>query len=327
MTSEPIFIVGMNGSGTTMLLDCLNNHPDIYGFRRETKIIPYFIQSAGKYGDLSNDENFRNMWDEFRSISLFKYVNNGNKVPFPEDWRDAPRSVAGVIDGTLAYFAEKDGKSRWCEKTPMHAQHITLLSEAFPGAKFIHIIRDGRACAASFHRRWGFTPELTVYRWKHIVREARRQGNLVPERYFELHYEELTNDPETWLRKVCSFLQVPYDARVITLSRVRKFSGSSDDVITKREEYWPAYFTADKIYGFDRVSGKTLHGFGYRTKNSDGDEEPAALRIKYWMYKDNIRQGIRSIRNELMRSKGGGKWDDLSSRIFNAIKQRLTNRM
>jgi hypothetical protein len=326
-TSKPVFVVGMNGSGTTMLLDCLDNHPELYGFRRETKVIPYFIQSAGKYGDLSRDENFRRLWDDFRSITFFKYVNNGRNVPLPDNWRDAPRSVSGVIDGTLTYFAKKENKTRWCEKTPMHAQHICLLADAFPDAKFIHIIRDGRSCAASFHRRWGFTPELTVYRWKHIVRDAQRQGSTLPDRYFELRYEDLTNDPECWLKKVCSFLQVPYDASVITLSRVRKHSGSSDAVITKREEYWRTYFTIEQQDEFDRVAGKLLNGLGYSTKNPFCDEDPASWRIKYWAYIDNIRQGIRSIRNELMRSRDGGKWDDLSSRILNAIKQRLTNRV
>ena len=326
-TSKPIFIVGMNGSGTTMLLDCLDNHPDIFGFDRETKIIPYFIQSAGKYGDLSQDDNFIKMWEDFLNISFFKYVNKGKKVPLPENWLDAPRSVAGVIDGTFNYFAEKDGKSRWCEKTPMHAQHICLLAETFPGAKFIHIIRDGRACAASFHRRWGFIPELTVYRWKHTVQEAQRQGNTIPDRYFELHYEELSDDPETWLRKVCSFLQVPYDQRIITLSRVHRHSGSSDMVITKHEEYWRDYFSTDKINDLDLIAGKAIHYLGYKTKHPDGDKEPGALRIKYWMYKDNIKQGVKIIRDELACRKTGGNWDDLSGKILNAIRQRFTNRL
>lgn len=325
--SKPVFIVGMNGSGTTMLLDCLDNHPDIYGFRRETKIIPYFIQKAGKYGDLSHDENFRKMWEDFRSISFFKYVNKGNKVPLPENWQSTPRSAAGVIDGTLNYFAEKDGKSRWCEKTPMHAQHISLLAENFPNARFIHIIRDGRACAASFHRRWGYAPDLTVYRWKHIIEDAQRQGESIPDRYFELYYEKLTDDPETCLKNVCRFLQVPYDPSIITLSRVRAFSGSSDAVITKREEYWREYFSADQIDAFGLVAGKIMHRLGYDTEHPDGDEEPGILRIKYWMYRDNIKQGLNILRNEVIHRKKGGKWDDMSSRILNAIRQRFTNRL
>lgn len=310
-----------------MLLDCLNNHPDIYGFRRETKVIPYFINSATKYGDLSDDKNFRRMWEDFLNVSFFKYVNDGRKVPLPGNWRDAPRSVAGVIDGALTYFAEKDGKSRWCEKTPMHAQHISLLADTFPSAKFVHIIRDGRACAASFHRRWGFTPRLTVYRWKHIIQEAKRQGSTIPGRYFELHYEGLTEDPESWLQRVCDFLQIPYNPSIITLSRVRVHSGSSDAVITRREEYWRDYFTVDEIERFDSIAGKVIHDLGYKTSHPEGDTDPGALRIKYWTYSDNVRQVAYALRQEIGYRKSGGKWDDLTGRILNAVRQRLTNRL
>ncbi|MGV7235034.1 MAG: sulfotransferase family protein [Nitrosomonadaceae bacterium] len=326
VTSKPIFIVGMNGSGTTMLLDCLDNHPDIYGFERETKIIPYFIQSAGKYGDLSQDDNFLKMYEDFLNVSFFKYVNNGKKVPLPENWRDVPRSVASVIDGTFNYFAETKGKSRWCEKTPMHAQHISLLAETFPGAKFLHIIRDGRACSASFHRRWGYTPELSVYRWKHIVQEAQRQGNMIPDRYFELHYEDLTSDPEAWMQNICRFLQVHFDPKLITLSRARDFTGSSDTVIVKREEYWQDYLSADKIDALECIAGKTMHRLGYKINNADGDNDPGILRIKYWTYTGNIRLGARIMRNELKYRKNSGKWDDFSGKLINALRQSLTKR-
>jgi hypothetical protein len=327
VTSKPIFIVGMNGSGTTMLLNSLDSHPDIYGFSRETKIIPYFIQSAGKFGDLTIDKNFRRMWDAFLGVSFFKYVNNGKSVPIPEYWQNVPRSAAGVIDGTLKYFAQKEGKSRWCEKTPMHAQHIPLLARNFPNAKFIHIIRDGRACAASFHRRWGFTPELTVYRWKHIVQEARRQGDRLPGRYYELHYEDLTNNPEIWLKDICRFLQVPYNPRILALSHVRQYSGSSDAVITRRKEYWRDYFSAEKIDALDCLAGKTLYSIGYKTKHPESDKEPGILRVKYWMYNDNFKHGVKILRNELAYRRSGGKWDDLSGKLLNSIRQRLTNRL
>jgi len=317
----------MNGSGTTMLLDCLNGHPDLFGFRRETKILPYFIQSSQKYGDLSKDKNFKKMWDDFRRMSCFKYVNNGKAVPLPEDWPDTPRNVAGVIDRTFLYFADKEGKSRWCEKTPMHAQHICLLARTFPEARFIHIIRDGRACAASFHRRWRYTPELTIYRWKSIALEARRQGQTIPDRYFELRYEDLTDSPETWLKKLCDFLQIPDDRRMVTLSRVRKHSGSSESKITRRSEYWRDYFTPQKLEALEQIAGKALHNLGYSTDNPDRDDDPSWIRIKYWTYKDNIRQGLHYIRKEMSRGKRHGKWTDLSERILDAIRQRISNRI
>lgn len=59
---RPVFCVGMNGSGTTMLRDSLERHPYIYGYPRETKIIPSLIESQSKFGDLHTDENFRALW-------------------------------------------------------------------------------------------------------------------------------------------------------------------------------------------------------------------------------------------------------------------------
>src|SRR5690606_12199558 len=124
------------------------------------------------------------------------------------------------LDGVLRYFAAREGKSRWCEKTPQHAQHLDSLSLLFPRARFIHLVRDGRDCAASFYRRWKRAPELTMHRWKHVVRLARSQGaQLGPERYLELRFEALTADPDHWLRRICDFVGVAFDPAVLQSSR------------------------------------------------------------------------------------------------------------
>ena len=324
--SHPVFIVGMNGSGTTMLISCLDSHSQLYGFERETKILPYFIQSAKKYGDLSDDDNFYRLWEYFLSFSFFKYVNMGNDVPMPKNWKDVPRTPAGIIDQTFLYFAQQQQKNRWIEKTPMHAQHIPLLAKCFPTAKFIHIIRDGRACASSFHRRWKYTPELTIYRWKNIVSEAQRQGELLPNRYFELRYEDLTSNPGIWLDKICNFLQIPYEPSIINLRQVKKHSGSSDTKITKHSDYWRDYFGEDALGQLEIISGKVLHQLGYSTLHPTSDHNPLKLQLQYWSFKDNIRKIYSALHDEFTY-KNNGKWDSFSGRVINAIRQRITNRM
>ena len=59
---EPVFVVGMNGSGTTMMLDSLGRHPELYGFPSETQMMPYIISQAPKFRDLEIDDNFRAYW-------------------------------------------------------------------------------------------------------------------------------------------------------------------------------------------------------------------------------------------------------------------------
>ena len=65
---RPVFVVGMNGSGTTLLLDCLNHHPRLYGFRKESRVIPYYIASVEKYKDLNNDNSLTGRVFEFTDI-------------------------------------------------------------------------------------------------------------------------------------------------------------------------------------------------------------------------------------------------------------------
>ena len=41
--TRAVFIVGMNGSGTTMMLDHLDHHPNLFGFGMETYILPHYL--------------------------------------------------------------------------------------------------------------------------------------------------------------------------------------------------------------------------------------------------------------------------------------------
>lgn len=324
-TSEPVFIVGMNGSGTTMLLDCLNNHPELYGFRRETKILPFYINNIDKFGTLSNERNFLALFNEFRKLSIFRYTNNGEPPPLPDDWQRLPRDFASIVDYIFSFYAKKEGKNRWCEKTPMYAQHILSLGTIFNGAKFIHIIRDGRNCAASFYRRWKYSPELTIYRWKNVIREARRQGELIGQRYMEVRYETLTESPEDIMRTICQFLDIEFDRRMLEVSRKRKFTGSSEAKIVKNENKWKNILTKRQISNIEKIGGKLLSDLGYPTNYPLSDNTPNKYLLKYLLYKDYLRMGIVTVIDEIRRPKDK-KWDDIHAIIIRAIKQRLTSK-
>ena len=173
---KPVFIVGMNGSGTTMLLDHLDKHPELFGFPLETKILPHYLTALPHDLDLRDDGEFLRLYLEMANAYPFLVANGGIPVAPPSSWRSLPRTPAAIFDSIVSDFAARSHKARWCEKSPMHIQYIAALSTAFPDAQFIQIIRDGRDCAASFHRRWGYTPKSTIYRWRRAVTEGRSQG-------------------------------------------------------------------------------------------------------------------------------------------------------
>lgn len=325
VNSRPIFIVGMNGSGTSMLLNCLNAHSEIYGFQRETRIIPYYASRLSTFGDLRDSDNFKSLWDDFRSQSCFRWVNHGTAPPLPEYWQERAHTLTTVIDETLGYFAREQGKQRWCEKTPMHAQHISVLHELFPNACFIHMIRDGRSCAASFHRRWGYIPQRTVYRWKHVIKAARQQARKCGANYIEIFYERLTDNPESEMHSICEFIGVAYEEGVLTLSRKPTHTGSMADTIVKSVPRWNTYFSEQQVRSLEAIAGRTLDELGYKVEQVYGNDNPSPFIMLSWRVRDYLRMGVSAIWDEFATPEGR-KWVDLRGRIQSAIRQLLTSR-
>lgn len=321
---QPVFVVGMNGSGTTMLVDSLGRHPDLYGYPHETKLIPPLIASLDSFGDLISDENFLRLW-----IDVCTRLNHRHPVPVPENWRDFDRNLAAVLDAAFRYFAAWEGKTRWCEKTPQHIQHLPGLHSLFPEAKFIHVIRDGRDSAASFNRRFKRAPEYSIYRWKHVVREGRKQGELLGDRYMEIRYENVTADPELWMRRITDFLELPFHPDVL-LSRQPQtgHSGTLGEVkggLVPNSGKWRTAFSARKQIQLEKIGGACLAELDYPVQYCTGDVEPSRIKLLYWQWKDNAWELLNLFRREWGRQRKI-RWSEIMRRVRIALGQSRANR-
>ena len=321
----PVFLVGMNGSGTTMLCHSLGNHPDLYGCKRETRVLPHFIAHLHRYGTLGDDDNFLRLMRDIYALRAFRQLNGGRPVPLPEDWATMPRDLASIVDTAFRYFAVKEHKKRWADKTPMHALHITALARLFPSARFVHVIRDGRDSAASFHRRWHRTPEVTIHRWKTVVREARRQGMGVGDQYFELRYEDLTREPEVWMERVCTFLGLPFCAAVLQsrqpwMAAAKKSQAAG---IVRNSGNWRTYFEPGTIADLESIAGSTLAACGYDTARPASDRDPPKVVRLGWMIRDYLAQGTHDLRAMAKRRDFGGI-AELRQRARDAFRQLWT---
>jgi len=317
----------MNGSGTTMLLDCLGHHPALYAFPKETRLIPYLIARQGTYGDLNVDAHFERLWEDVRNLPVFRETNANMPVPIPTDWREGPRTLAAILDAVFSYFAAGQGKRRWCEKTPQHVQHLLALAELFPAARFVHVIRDGRDCAVSFHRRWLRQPELTIFRWKNVVNIGRQQGRQLGEgRYMEIRYEDLTAEPESSLRAICRFLGLPFAAATLESSRPYLQAGPADSErgLQRNSGNWQRYFSARTQDRLERIAGKALSECGYATRYPTSNADISSLERKYWAFMDIRRQYSREIKLKLS-GQIQRPWRVILVKPLTALRQRQYN--
>lgn len=109
-------------------------------------------------------------------------------------------------------YAERFGKVRWGDKTPLYVRRIMYIQKLLPEAHFLHVVRDGRDVALSNKKLW-FGPnsiEEAAERWQLWINHARKQARYL-EWYKEIRYEDLVTDTEPVLKDICQFLELPWN--------------------------------------------------------------------------------------------------------------------
>jgi hypothetical protein len=205
------FVVGVGRSGTTLLRLMLDAHP-LLTIPPETHFAPELIRAAKKRRatpeGLTEIIVSQRQWGDFgldEGALHERLAALGDPDP------------AGALRAFYGLYAERMGKPRWGDKTPIYVEHMREISKALPEARFVHLIRDGRDVALSRIRRAldEAPPVDRVARnWSRRIGDARKQARKLPH-YMELRYEDLVTGAEASLRSVCELIELPYDAAML----------------------------------------------------------------------------------------------------------------
>jgi hypothetical protein len=282
-------IVGAPRSGTTLLRFMLDAHPDL-AIPPETGFLTLGHSLPGVGGQVR--ERF------FEAITHFP--------PDAPAWDDfgvsrhrlwallqatTPFTIAGGYRAFYRAYAERFGKPRWGDKTPLHCLHLTTIQQVLPEAHFIHVIRDGRDVARSLRQTW-FSPgrevETLAEYWMTCVTTARRHAAQC-RHYLELRFEDLVHAPATVLARVCRFIDLSYSPEMMTYhrrtperlrehrdrtrpdgtlvvshaDRLRQQLLTTQPPRASRAQAWRTQMSLDERSRFERVAGDLLVELGY----------------------------------------------------------------
>lgn len=109
---------------------------------------------------------------------------------------------------------DRDGYDVWVDHTPVNAMFADQLFERFPDARVVHIVRDGRAVAASLLSvDWGPRTALDAadFWCRKVASGLAAELAWGPQRVARVSYEELILDPEGSLRRLCDQLGLEFD--------------------------------------------------------------------------------------------------------------------
>jgi tetratricopeptide (TPR) repeat protein len=207
-----VFIVGMPRSGSTLIEQIIDAHPDAFG-AGEILALP---DLAGTMGE-----------------------RIGSTLPYPECVRDLDRQDVDAL--AKAYLDQlrtlAPQAARICDKNLGNFQHVGLIAVLFPGARIIHSRRRPLdTCLSCYVQK--FAPGTHTY-----SRDLRHLGlfyngylsvmahwrQVLGDRMLEVDYERLVADQEAVTRRIIEHCGLPWDDRclrffetkrqVLTLSR------------------------------------------------------------------------------------------------------------
>ena len=216
----PFFVVGSGRSGTTLVRAILNAHSEL-AVPPESYVLRSLAWRARVFRSDPWPRQVDRLLDTFdtaanrRTWGLDLDPTRDRLLSAPPDERGADRIVDAIYTTWAAVHSP--GATRWGDKTPINAYHLPWIDDLFPGAPYIHVLRDGRDAALSMVRAGLYpTLESAAERWVTAVDEIRRfTGALPADRVLEIRYEELVRDPAGHARRLCDLLGVAYEPRML----------------------------------------------------------------------------------------------------------------
>jgi hypothetical protein len=218
-----VFVTGCTRSGTTLLQRMLDHHPQL-AVSNDTHVIPRAVIGSHPTGDIPLTG------DVIEQVTSFKRFGRlGIDAATTSRLAAATDTLAAFASALFDEFAHRQGKSFSGEKDPEYVRHLPFVHRLFPTARSVIIVRDGREVALSTldwvtPRRylgrlalWAEEPVAVCALWwkRQVSAGLNGRAEVGPDRCLEVRYEELVGAPESVLRSIAAFLELPFSASML----------------------------------------------------------------------------------------------------------------
>jgi len=277
---SPIFVVGAPRTGTTLMKEVLNGHPDVHLFEelhfferiwdgRERFVEPDAPEATARAAEA--------LW---RVVADHGSEPDLSRTRSADDLRcgarEAGGGLAGLLAATLAANAGLHDATRWGDSTPQDVLYLDILLSWYPGARVVAMVRDPRGYLASyknFHRRAmrtereRYEPLLNSLLWRSYMtalRGAVEAGSR--DALLLVHYEALAAEPERTLREVCAHVGLDPSAEMLDVRRGNSSyapGGRADGIFTTSRERWRGELSPSEQWLVERICRRPMEWLGY----------------------------------------------------------------
>ncbi len=206
MRKSPFFIIGSVRSGTTFLRNVLRKHPNLT-CPEET----HFFRWSEPFGTpLSFTQLLNNA-----TLKKHRKIDNVTEQQFKRILSASLSRADLQVKYMKLYMKQNQliGK-RWFDKTPQNAHGAGMIATQFPGAKFIHIVRNPVDVISSLRIGKVVKIENLVAAcnvWNEATQQIYTLKKAYPRRVYEVKYEDFTSDFLPELAKMLVFINEEFN--------------------------------------------------------------------------------------------------------------------
>ena len=326
LRDRPVFICGHPKSGTSLLRNLLDGHPQLVVYPEETSFFRRYLKEAARL-DLEAQLDLA----EKHLVHFFEW--NQSKPPphqagFPDrDYSTIPfaqvvasmrehalgkglRHPGDVLSAAVFAFGDVTGQTsagtlRWVEKTPYNEFFTSQIITWWPEALCIHIVRDPRDNYASYsrkHKSW--TAEFFSNNWTRSTKAGfinQEQFGLA--KYLMIRYETLVQEPAKTIMEVCDFLGIEDSPtlRVPTRNRIpwegnSMFADTFEAVSSIPTGRWKTALSNTDVSVIETMTDKLMCRLNYTPEV--GKPFRVMLRVTWWRIKRSLYTVFRKAHNE-----------------------------
>jgi hypothetical protein len=256
---NPIFLLGTQRSGTTLLTRILSSHPRLY-IQNELPMDDLFD------GPLDKDILLRRIVAKVFEI---------HKVSLPIEIGDEPI---------------------WGWKEPLLTYELDALERCFPDSKYILIIRDGRGVVNSYmDNRWGLgtTAYTGALRWQKEVALQMAFAEKMQEKCLTIRYEDLVQNLPEALVQLCGFIGVEFSPQMLEFHNKKlDFQVNRENINTTKpadqshSDKWRKALSSREIALIELVASHELEANGYNLEQAP--ISPSWLELTYYRIHQKI---------------------------------------
>ena len=209
--TEPqiLFVVGIWRSGTSLVHALLNRHPQVALMYEAEPLVLWPRPVAARN------------WP--RRLEFYNQTFTRHNL-IPESFTATTAGPEGAMALYREYARPRHGAAIIGEKAPSYHTRLLMLGKLFPNARFLIIWRDPLECCRSalraaqgnrFFAQRGMTQRMLLeaetfargVEW--LLNEKRK--------VCEVLYDELVENPAREMRRVCEFLNIPFEPAMLDL--------------------------------------------------------------------------------------------------------------